>query len=363
MSGGQARYFDGQSGKPFNVRITLAPSFLTIKNQELEANWFFADIRVMEPCRDGLPAKLSAKTHAEARLVIEDEALFKQIQARLPKKATGLFWVSASKKSLAMWSVVTLAFLAGLYVTLPALFFTLGGYIPLSWEMKLAHMTEESMLEDEDICISPEGKKVLAVLSERLMPKKNRYESINVYVINNSKITNAFALPGGTVVLHRTIIDKAENAEDVAGVLAHEMGHLAHAHPIRSLTQQIGSRAILAMMFGGGDVVELSSSVLSFSYSRDIEREADYMAVDLLKKTDISAQGLVRFFSKLSEEGEEDVFADYMAYLSTHPSSKERIENITALADYEGKKVMSKKDWRALRGICKEHQPFAEIQR
>jgi predicted Zn-dependent protease len=134
---------------------------------------------------------------------------------------------------------------------------------------------------------------------------------------------NAFALPGGIIVVHTGLIAVTKRPEELAGVLAHEVQHVERRHSLRGLVKDLGWRGLWAVAMGdvagsmaGQAVVELTS----LQFSRDHERDADLYAFDALVEAGIDPSGLPAFFATLSASGASQV----PAFLSTHPPSEDR---------------------------------------
>jgi Zn-dependent protease with chaperone function len=145
---------------------------------------------------------------------------------------------------------------------------------------------------------------------------------------------NAFALPGGTVVMLDELVVLAQNDEEILAVLAHEMGHVTERHALRQMFQ--ASVVGLAMAWYVGDVSTIlaaaPSALLETRYSRDFERRADNFAAHTLALNGIPASRLGEMLAKLEEayagkqkSKKESDQASWMDYLSTHPATEERI--------------------------------------
>lgn len=134
---------------------------------------------------------------------------------------------------------------------------------------------------------------------------------------------NAFAIPGGHVVVFTGLIKAADSAEEVAGVLAHEAEHVLQRHSLKSMIHNLGWRAAIAVATGdwtGGLASELAAQMGILKFGRDKESEADLKGLDLLRKAHIAPEGMVSFFDKLSKQGGAPI-----ALLSTHPASADRM--------------------------------------
>ena len=168
------------------------------------------------------------------------------------------------------------------------------------------------------------------------------------------KTVNAFAAPGGQVVLFSGLIEKAESPEEVAGVMAHEIAHATERHPMQSMLRAAGVFLLAALLVGdtstlGAFASEGAKVLLVLSYSRDTEREADRIGMELLNRAGIRGDGLVHFFARLQEEAKGK---DRLPVLfASHPMHAERVERLKLLATGT-QAALSPKQWRALRGIC-----------
>ncbi|KAB2963759.1 M48 family metallopeptidase, partial [Zoogloea sp.] len=127
-------------------------------------------------------------------------------------------------------------------------------------------------------------------------------EKLDFYLARRPGI-NAFAAPGGVVVVNSALLEAARNAEEVAGVLAHEIAHVELRHSLHQLARSAGLRIIVAALFGDyGSLGGWAAQLGELKFSRDAEREADLRALDRLTETGIDPQGLPAFFETLSRQ-------------------------------------------------------------
>lgn len=153
------------------------------------------------------------------------------------------------------------------------------------------------------------------------------YDSIKVTIIKKSDV-NAFALPDNNMIIYTGLIDYAQNAEEVAGVMAHEIGHMQNKHVMKKLTKEIG----LAMLFtiAGGDagfeiVREAARTLSSSAFDRTQEIEADTYAIEMMAKADIDPEHMANFLFRLGKDNE---MPEQLVWISTHPESKNRAAEI-----------------------------------
>jgi beta-barrel assembly-enhancing protease len=134
---------------------------------------------------------------------------------------------------------------------------------------------------------------------------------------------NAFALPGGVIVVNTGLIEATRRPEELAGVLAHEVQHVERRHSIRGIVKNLGLRGLFA--FAAGDLAgsllgEAAVGMTSLKFSRDDESEADHAGFDALIAAGIDPSGMPSFFETMSKQAKDAA----VAFASTHPSSAER---------------------------------------
>ena len=176
-------------------------------------------------------------------------------------------------------------------------------------------------------------------LTRTLQPLVNAIEDtafhFKFYIANNPTL-NAFAMPGGNVVIHSGIIDKAANWEELMGVLAHELSHVTQRHHVRGIISNLGIYVVLSSFFGDasallGTLAQASGSLTSLKTSREYETESDETGWDYLIKANINPEGMIGMFKKLQKEYPEDKETEELtSLLQTHPARGERIEVLTA---------------------------------
>lgn len=141
---------------------------------------------------------------------------------------------------------------------------------------------------------------------------------------------NAFAMPGGTVLLFDQLAALAKSDDEILGVLAHELGHAEARHPLRMLYQLLGLNAAI-MLLGGdpGDLIEAAahqgSLLLGFAYSRDFEREADARSVALMLKAGRDPVAFVHLLERIEAKMGGGAVP---GFLSTHPGTADRVEDV-----------------------------------
>lgn len=187
-------------------------------------------------------------------------------------------------------------------------------------------------------------KKVFSRLAEHLGEKKIRdpqlkkiFEDLKKHsqlelqlAVSCEKTPNAFAVPGGVVIVTAGLISNIKTEKGMAFVLAHEIGHFKHRHHLRGLGRNIGFAAG-AMLLGLGDQTGITQSIpelMSRAYSRDQETQADAYALDLVTSVYGDASGATEFFDHIVEKQTSIEKWAQRSLMMTHPLTEERIANI-----------------------------------
>lgn len=163
------------------------------------------------------------------------------------------------------------------------------------------------------------------------------YKDIFPYELKiiDQDVLNAFATPGGFIYVYTGLIKYLDNADDLAGVMGHEIAHADLRHSVDQMKQSLGIQFLLSIVLGEGtaaDAAALASNFLGLKFSRDDEAESDEYSVIYLGDTDYACNGAATFFEKLEAEGGSNV----PEFLSTHPSPANRVTDINAKATEDG---------------------------
>jgi beta-barrel assembly-enhancing protease len=162
------------------------------------------------------------------------------------------------------------------------------------------------------------------------------------FSVANNRDLNAFALPGGPVWIHRGILHAAANESQVAGVLAHEIAHIAQRHAADQITKQLVANGFLGLLGavlgndpGGARTAQVGARILAGGYllkfSRDDERDADRVGLEILRRSGWDPRGMADFMDVLRREQGRDPGA-VEVFLSTHPAPAERAVVLRRLA-------------------------------
>jgi len=278
---------------------------------------------------DHLVLKWGAGVQAHT-LYLKDPVLIRSFRSSAPPGLTKDIEMTAANvrkvrsRQRTVWSIL-LAMLVGLGLLLwfgsDLLVDIAVGRIPVEWEQKLGESAYRDFLIHQQVLKEGPAVEAINEITRRLTEKisDNPYK-FEVSVVKN-EVVNAFALPGGYVVVFTGLLQKAESGEEVAGVLSHELNHVLQRHGLERMVKQLGLVAIVTIILGDqqgliGLMKQVGVELLTLKFGRAQETEADVTGLRLLHRARIDPSGMITFFQHLSEKEDGRV-----EWLSTHPMS------------------------------------------
>lgn len=208
-------------------------------------------------------------------------------------------------------------------------------------EQRIAEQIMRDVMTSNDVISDPEVNDYVQSLGYKLAANgPDRRQSFQFFVVHDNTI-NAFAMPGGVIGVHSGLLIAANNESEVAGVIAHEIGHVVQHHMARMLAQQkqdsIINMATLALAIlasrsnselGGGAMTAASAGALQkqLDYTREHEREADRVGLQILDSAGFDTRAMPAFFETLQKNTRFEGSAP--SFLRTHPLTSERIADI-----------------------------------
>ena len=349
-----ARFYDGKvaESKDLQVKLSFEKKLIGRTPDNIAVfKWDAADTRVLQEPESGRPAVLTYQHDADARLHLDAEA-YERFYDAIHQNKRWQFRVNLSTPALVFWFLCASIFVFLAITKLPSATPFIARNIPQEWEEAIGEYAMNAFIGDMPSCDNQAG---VAALHKLVAPMQaDSYPKAKLRVVKNSAM-NAFAAPGDHIVFFSAVIDKADDPSEIAGVYAHELGHIIKNHPMEGAVRSIGLGVMAQLIFGGGstgDIGHLGNALVNLHYSREAEREADAIALQLLKEAHIDRNGLAVFFKKATEQS-LNIDDSLLSYLSTHPSTKERITAIEASVEkHDYPALLSEREWADLRAIC-----------
>ena len=350
------RFNDGRSAASHEVTVEVTGDELFIRDAEGRsiATWRMDDLTPVGVLGKRGPVRLMNSGSPEARLTVDDDGFRRPLLALAPHLRGGGMLRRRPLRTIGLWVAGVGAAAALLFLGIPRLAEPIAAMVPPEWEDAMGAAVVAEMTGESGVCSGGQGEEALDRLVARLAaPLDTPYEF--TVIVSDDPMINAYAAPGGHIVILRGLLEFARGPDEVAGVLAHEMGHVVERHATEGLVRALGLALVIEVLIGDasgliGVMGGAGALLLELSFSREDESAADAVALAVLEQADISPRGLADFLARLDEE--LPALPDDLAILSTHPPSSERAEALSA-AGYRGTPALGERDWRTLRTICR----------
>jgi Zn-dependent protease with chaperone function len=361
-----AHYLDGQAPlrRPVRVAIGRAGLEITLTDGDGSLRWPLAEVRQTQGFYAGEEVRLERGGELTEALLVRDLGFLSALRAAAPESASAFHdprrrRYRVSLTVLAAVAAVGVAFALWAW-GIPALATMVAARVPVSWEVALGNAAIAELAPPPRRCVDAGRQAHIDAIVEtlaRTLPQ-SRYP-LRVTVVNQP-IVNALATPGGSIVVLRGLLDRTENAEELAGVLAHEIQHVMHRHPTKAILREASAGVLVAALVGDVSAVvafgiQRAKALGDLRYSRDAEMEADRDGMRMLHAAKIDPAGMVSFFQAMQRE--EGTRRGVARYLSTHPAATDRVQALTALAAARpgpSLKLLPEVDWSDVKKICGE---------
>jgi len=237
--------------------------------------------------------------------------------------------------------------------------------VPPQWEANLGAVAEGQIMQ----IINAEGgfatcdrdpnsvaNRAIARFTAAVMEGSNSPFEANITVVR-SEIPNAFALPGGHAYYFSALLAKTESADEFAGVMAHEIGHVIYRHGMESLIASSATGLLVGFVLGDMTNVSVAGAVgatlIDSRFSREAEREADRFAAATAVRLGFDPAALATLLERVAGD---DTMSQSLAFLSTHPLTIERRAALEAMvketAGASHAPVFSDAEWQAIKAMC-----------
>ncbi len=296
---------------------------------------------VAHPDFPGLSIYTSDRSILENPVLARDRTLQESLQGIKRKR---VFNWTATVSVLA----VLLLLIAAPFIFMDEIARMVAREIPASVEREIGESCLEGIRAEYAVMEEEEGRRALAeiasVLTDHIDSDRGEF---TLYVVHDPTI-NAFALPGGWIVVNSGLIQATETPGELLGVLAHETVHITEQHGVRTVISSSGLQILVQVLFGDlggvtGMLLDAGPLLLKQHYSRAFEDEADEKGFRRLVAAGVNPRGMHAFFERLLEEenkrlegmgGEEAALVkSTLTILGAHPAMEERLETISAMLD------------------------------
>ncbi|MBR0814250.1 M48 family metallopeptidase [Bradyrhizobium diazoefficiens] len=348
-------FFDGVSSRRRQVMLTLGDALEIVEEGGTPVRWAYADIRRADSPA-GILRLASTSATPLARLEIRDAALAADVTARCLR----LDDHQTSRRGTAKivgWSVAAaVSIVCVVLFGVPLAADRLAPLVPKPVERRIGDAAEVQVktIFGRSVCEDPAGKAAFTKLVNRLRDAAGLDDDSMTAGVLPTAVPNAFALPGGKVFVLKGLLDKAESPDELAGILAHELGHLKHHDNMRGLIYNGGTSFLIGLLFGdvtgSSAVIFASRSLVEASYSREAETAADTFAIEVMHKLGRSPKPAFELMYRITgKEGGSTL----TTILASHPLTEDRLARMTREdRPASGPPLLTDKEWQALKGVC-----------
>lgn len=339
----QAVYYDGRTSARTQVRVRGSPTGLQIRADGLSVEVPLAQVKVDPPLSG---AARALHLPGGAQLQTDDHAA---VDALFPRANPLAHWIHALEQrwKYALTGVAVAAVFAWACIAygLPAVARLAAEHFPREFETRLGEQTLSGI--DNGMCrqstLDSSRQQALRRNFTVLTAGLDDGYTYRLEMRSCARVgPNAFALPGGAIVLTDELVKLAQNDAQISAVLTHEIGHVRNRHGIRIAMQAAGLAVLIAVLAGDATSITslaatLPTALLLNGYSREFETEADTYAFRRLKEIGISPKSFAEIMTLMEEyqpggpaakgdEGQTVRKDEKNTYLSTHPATAERIK-------------------------------------
>jgi len=332
-------FSDEQGGERLNARVIVRGAHLQATAPEGEVELPLQGIQLKQ---GGASGKMFFCRHKDAPgvvIIVENPSFPKALEdmggPSIRRELEGILQ-ERRKTNRQVWLGVAVVLLSlyVLFVGFKALVEQSVDWIPYSVDETLGDLAQKQMMGSLGVEIKdPVVVEGIDHIVQRITPERSLKEaSFSVTIVESDQV-NAFALPGGHIVVFTGLIAKAETPEEVAAVIGHEMAHVTQRHGMRRLVSSVGIIAGFQLLIGdiagaSGAMAELFSLAAINGYSREQETEADLEGIRMLAEAGISPHGAVRFFEKMKEDEGPLESSGLLSWIGTHPDHGERVGDL-----------------------------------
>lgn len=326
----KGRYFSGSSSIAHSADITWTDTGLLIqytneKQEYVEQKWNKEHINLVE-ISGGLVTLRYGDVFPQQQLEVTDPGFISRFRQEYKTGLLGKLKMNSVVFMLTLVGGVGLSIWLAYIFLLPVIADYGARVFPVEYEISLGQQLYESVLDKESI----DSAKTESInhFFKQLNVKSDYPVRITVV---KSEVVNAFALPGGGIVVYDGILKDMKSPDQLAALLAHEYSHVQMKHATRNLFRSMAGYIFISVLFSDVNgiasvIVENAHQLRNLSYSRELETEADNNGLQILKQNQISSSGMVALFEQLKKENHMEV----NELISTHPDLDNRIKNANA---------------------------------
>ena len=329
-----ATYYDGQTSLPHEAQVEVFGNSLRIFYESgTGIIWAISEIEFSSfSGRGKTMLQYGTFPHQYLEFPVES-TLTHALKGYLPERGGKLENMAREYNTIIKGAFILLAVLSAIvavlyFVLLPVIASFIVGKIPVATEVALGEKFYASFVGNAKVDAS--ATKALNNFA-RNIDFETTYP-LKFTVVENKEV-NAFALPGGNVVVFSGILDRIKSPEELAALLAHEVTHIKERHSLKGLTRNLAGSMLISLVFGdagslGNVLINRADDIYQLGFSRSMEKEADLEGLQIMAHNRVDTQGMLGLMQRLQEEEKKHNVSSVSSYLNSHPMTEERIAYI-----------------------------------
>jgi len=337
-------YFDGQTPSRRQVLVQVEHGDLVLTREDgVVVRWPRGSFQLSEGRYTDEKLRIG---RGDEEVVIDDHRFLAALGEQPARHRLKYLAISAA--------VLSGGLVWGYFFGLPALAGVAAERIPPSWEAKLGDSAMVQLAPESKRCNDPALAAAVQKIADRLASATPEQPYHLEVVVAKDAMVNAYAVPGGKVVIYTGLLEKTQRPEELAGILAHEFEHVYQKHPTRSLLRTLSLNAVIAVLAGDfSSLLMFAATLGDLRYQRVDEENADTSGMKRMIKAGIDPNGMVDAYRML--EKESLALPKGSQYVLSHPHTGQRIDSISAIAKaapVASQPLLPGTDWASLAKSC-----------
>lgn len=348
----RARLSDAAHPAGIGAEVRAGAGGLALSTSEGDSFWAWDSVRLRAGSFGG--GVQLEETTSGSLLSFSDDAVLAAFRVHAPQRAPGPAGAAARRAThpLVLLGASAVALVVAAWLALPFLAASAARRVPVTWEEQFGEAVVGTVAPEARRVRDPRIAAPIEALVARLAAAQASPYRFRVVVSSDSAV-NAFAAPGGWIVVNEGLIRLAANGDELAGVLAHEMEHVRLRHVTVSLFRQLSLQLLLAVVLGeagsvAGNGAGVASRLSGLAFSRGAELEADAGAATMLRDARLDPAAMIAILERMRTRAGDAPFE----MLSTHPATSARTEalrsRIARLPAGDTMPAMTPSVWRSL---------------
>lgn len=328
-----ADWYEGRSPHARSAQVWADADGLWVEPAGAPARlWPHAEVVVVRASRGG-PVQLERRADPVEVIIARDPAVLADLRAAAPTaqaRRLGRASATGARHLVTVLATAVVLLLVLWRFGIPWLADAAAVRVPVEWERQAGRTMVSQMV--------PEAKRVrdpAVTMLPTTIHHALRGPLGGELLVWRDPMVNAFAAPGGTVVVTTGLLARLTGPDQLAAVVAHEVGHVERRHHARRVLRDASVQVLLALLVGdtspAAGALQAAGQLAQLSYSREHERESDDYAVETLARHGLPAEAMAQALERIAQGN--DGAGRMPAFVSTHPGTEERVARVRAAAD------------------------------